>query len=380
MLSTTLSISILVQHTNCIQIKHNQLYQHRKRHSYYTCSVEWNPQFLSTSSKPSSLDKLVDSVDYFVLPDLPSKYSQDDRANFFKRIPYEKQMTTLATCRHTTKESLLHKIMTEFSSSSILLVSGDDKNQISTTDQPVLSSIDAARILLSRVSTEGQHCPENDEYDDDSRRLKSTSSGDNDKNNKLVLWSVINPNDPNSIEHIHNKINVGGITNFITQPFLSSNATHIFHSYPMKSTSASNTTSDIRYVIGMAMPQTTKNLLYWIRLLEQPELIHDPLFQRHVEYFASLEDSTTSTRSPSHHDDDSNRKMLKLSKMSEWIQNEISYITSHTITTNTDGDGDSSSCSETTRTIDGFHFMPINKVNDKLDPLIHIIQELKMQE
>ena len=326
-----------------------------KNNRSYTCSVEWSPKMTlatSTTSSTSSSqqpqhNELLSLVDNFILPDLPMKYSEEDRNTYFNTIPYNKQCITIATCHYKTKESLIDRVSMSLvgSTSSIinddkenkekrskrklLLVSGNDKDN--NTNEAALSSIDAARILHSSSTKE-----------------------------QFDVYGVINPNDPNSIKHVENKIEYGGITKFITQPLLTKDSIDIFNAYPLWTTG--DASSEIEYIVGIAMPQNIQNLYFWLKLLDipqQPEktlLQNDPLFQQHVNYFASRSSS----------DLENNTKLI----MTEWIQNEICRIEEEAASINDCDHGRGSR-------IHGFHFMPVTNIQKKLNPLIEILNELK---
>jgi hypothetical protein len=228
-------------------------------------SVEWNPKVASVHAQ------LPEST-HFVLPDLPDVYTQDDRVDYMFRVSPPQRILTVSACRHTP-ETLSRS---SFDADNLLLVGGNEQTEDS------LSTVAAAKIL------------------------KVTNAN-------LTVWGVANPNDPHSLESVQEKVEAG-ITGFITQPLLSSQALDNFESYPRQ--------GDTSYVAGMAMPRTAKNLQFWLRLLNQPELEHDPLFKAHLAFF-SQPYFTSMT----------------------WLGRELENLT-------------------TTATIDGIHFMPMGNTDD----------------
>ncbi|KAL3930117.1 MAG: hypothetical protein SGBAC_011905 [Bacillariaceae sp.] len=192
-------------------------------------SVEWSPKVGAVQSQLRSKTR-------YVLPDLPNVLTQDNRDDFMSRVSPSNRIVTVATCYHTP--STLKG--SNFEADAILLVGGNERSEKS------LSTSDAAMMLK-------------------------------DENENISLWGVTNPNDPNSIESVNKKIE-SGIDGFITQPLLSTPAMDIFESYPRH--------ADTKYVAGLAMPRSAKNLQFWLQLLDQPELENDALFKAHLAFFS----------------------------------------------------------------------------------------------
>jgi 5,10-methylenetetrahydrofolate reductase len=91
------------------------------------------------------------------------------------------------------------------------------------------------------------------------------------------VWATANPNDPKSLKTLVPKLEAGA-TGIITQPLLSHRAMEILESYPRRG-------GAVVYIAGLALPTAQKGLSFWMNLLEQPKLIGDSLFQKHLHYF-----------------------------------------------------------------------------------------------
>ena len=130
------------------------------------------------------------------------------------------------------------------------------------------------------------------------------------------LWSVANPNDKMSPDRVLEKLEAG-IRGIITQPLLGSHALEVLESYPRYQGTV--------YIAGVALPRSTKGLLLWLELLGQPDLIEDPLFRHHLEHFSSSSQKSSLS----------------------WAEDEV---------------GDLARAA----TIDGFHYMPMNNIDDLL--------------
>jgi hypothetical protein len=200
-------------------------------------TVEWSPKVASIQSELPA-----DAISHFILPDMPRIQKAKDRQRFLASVPKKQRIQTIATCRHTPTSLAQWRLPAD----KILLVGGNDKGS-TIPDTTTLSVVEAAQILQNETDT--------------------------------PLWGVANPNDPNSLDRVEEKIQAG-ITGFVTQPLLSSDSLDILESYP--------TNDDITLIVGMALPKTAKNLQFWMTLLEQePELLqNDPLFQSHLAYFS----------------------------------------------------------------------------------------------
>ncbi|CAJ1935171.1 unnamed protein product [Cylindrotheca closterium] len=192
-------------------------------------SVEWSPKLTAVQAHLRANTR-------YVLPDLPHVLTSEEREDFMLQVSPPNRVVTIATCHHTPSS------LKEFSlkADTILLVGGNDKSD------KTLSTSDAA-ILLK------------------------------EQNEDISLWGVTNPNDPYSFESVNKKIDAG-MEGFITQPLLSTPALDIFESYPRD--------ADTRYVAGLAMPRSAKNLQFWLKLLDQPELEQDALFKAHLAFFS----------------------------------------------------------------------------------------------
>jgi hypothetical protein len=209
-------------------------------------SVEWNQNIASVQSQ------LLPATKHFILPDLPDIISDQDRLEFSKKcINPSQRIHTVAACNHDNSESLLNFVSDVDPGSKILIVGGNNKSNSQTT----MSSIDAATILHNEMDN--------------------------------VLWGVINPNDPNSVDCFEQKVN-SGMSGFITQPLLSSHAMdtmEIYQDYCTTTTTKNN--NDITILTGLAFPKTVRGLRFWAKLLDQEEeLERDPLFQSHLAFFS----------------------------------------------------------------------------------------------
>lgn len=197
-------------------------------------TVEWSP----TLSKILQAQKL--NATHFVLPDLPGVYSAEDREEYFSTIPRNQRIQTLAASRYTDESS----ICADIRANKVLIVGGNGKSA------GKFSTIEVAKILRNEMDVE--------------------------------VWGVTNPNSKESIRTVEQKID-SGITGFLTQPLLSSHAIDVLESYPKSMHGG----FDITYIAGLAMPQTNRDLYFWLKLLEQPELERDALFKSHMTFFQS---------------------------------------------------------------------------------------------
>ena len=238
-------------------------------------TVEWSPKVAEIQSQLNAT--------HFVLPDLPNVYTPQDRSDYFSQVPPSQRILTVATSRYTSKTL----IDSTFQADTLLLVGGNEKTS------STLSTVEAAEILS------------NDQH-----------------SSNTILWATTNPNDPHSIERVQQKIDAG-ITGFLTQPLLSSHALEVLEAYPRRRPSEEED-SRISYVAGLAMPQTAKSLQFWCKLLEQPQLEKDPLFQAHLAFFSQPYFTSMA-----------------------WIGRELEHLKTHA-------------------TIDGIHFMPLGNTQDLL--------------
>jgi 5,10-methylenetetrahydrofolate reductase len=242
---------------------------------YVTAEWSWNLM----SSSPNI------RVSHFILPDLPTTNNVEHQQFFLESVPKAKRIVTIAAANHN-RESLIQRGKEEDFGlehvSKYLVVGGNHKGKGSGLG---LTSIDALRILQ-------EHSPMGTE-----------------------IWGVTNPNDESSIRDVEIKIE-SGVQGFVTQPLLSSRAIEIFKSYPRH--------SSICYIAGVAFPKSVPNLMLWLKLLGQQDLLQDELFKQHLEYFSDARNSNTVS----------------------WVKNEL-----HTLYG---------------LAIDGVHFMPINNIAEFL--------------
>ncbi len=201
-------------------------------------TVEWSQKL----SRVLQTEKIRST--HFVLPDLPGIISQKDKNEYFKTIPRHQRIQTIASCRYDDASLLCADIRAD----KVLVVGGNGKNE---KQREYFSTEQVAKILQNEMDVE--------------------------------IWGVTNPNDEESCKAVHEKID-SGITGFLTQPLLSSHAMDVLESYP-KSTGGGD---GVTYIAGLAMPLTSRDLYFWLKLLEQPELERDALFKSHMTYFQKL--------------------------------------------------------------------------------------------
>jgi hypothetical protein len=271
-------------------------------------TIEWSPRIGQIQSQlilPNDNNNV--PTTYFVLPDLPHIYTDNDRATFLGTVEPSQRIHTIATCRHETSESLLSYVKSTIEPESIiLLVGGNDtkkkknNNKKNNKDRPsFLSTIEAARILRNR----NVQC-------------------DN------VLWGVTNPNDPQSIGSVQKKVD-SGIDGFLTQPLLRSYAYDTLQQYKDNNSNHrlddddnddddDDVDSDDKYsdplshqehaskklekknitlLPGLALPTSVQSLQFWAKLIVEEDdnnnsnnnatrVMSDPLFRSHIAYFS----------------------------------------------------------------------------------------------
>ncbi len=196
-------------------------------------TVEWSPKLLTITGNVNAT--------HFILPDLPTLYSESDKKNYQDLVPVDKRIQTIAACHHDEKS--LRETLASIEADKVLIVGGNGKLDFSS--HCTLSTIDAAQIT------------KNERQD-------------------LEIWGVTNPNDATSIQSVEMKID-SGISSFVTQPLLASHSLAILNSYP----------KNHKFIVGIAMPRQNKDLQFWLKLLNQPYLKNDPLFKSHMAYFQS---------------------------------------------------------------------------------------------
>jgi hypothetical protein len=236
----------------------------------FRVSVEWSPKLAAIAQSPPPPQQQQQQLqlsrpDYFVFPDLPEVHTADDREMYERSTLPEKRLQTVAACRFDNAKSLVGHVVGLLSSRStdnisckrnILLVGGNENK--GANNKNTLSTIEAANIL------------------------RSETTGDD----AITLWGVANPNDPQSVEYTHRKVEAG-ISGFLTQPLLASHALETLIEYPSSSSGGDATNNDdIVILAGMAFPRTAQNLQFWAKLIDYPPLQDDPLFQSHVAFFS----------------------------------------------------------------------------------------------
>jgi 5,10-methylenetetrahydrofolate reductase len=220
-------------------------------------SLEWGAPIARLFTQQRQLG-LVPPLTNFVLPDLSEDIiSTSTRSEFFHSTVQEQRIQTIAACKHS-KTSLLAVNLS--SVETALIVGGNDKGK-----HGYLTSVEAIRTLAGQRTSDGvASC------------------------NNLRIWAVANPNDPNSVDGIHQKLDAGA-SGIISQPLLSSKALSILERYPRDD-------EKVSYVAGVAFPQTPQSLLFWLQLLQQPELEHDSLFQDHLKFLSTSMDQDPERR------------------------------------------------------------------------------------
>ena len=207
-------------------------------------SVEWSPHVSRIQSQLSR------SVTHFVLPNLPDVYDGDQQKQFYANVPYFQRIQTIAACLHTADTLTELLVQSRDTVDKFLIVGGNSKQE-----HQGLSTLQALQVAK-----------------------------DVDTGNDTELWGVANPNDVNSKDGVHAKLEAG-MSGIITQPLLLSHATETLASYPRDAT--------IVYMAGLALPKTSKGLLFWLDLLGQSDLADDALFRDHYEYFCDGKDPLT---------------------------------------------------------------------------------------
>ncbi len=209
-------------------------------HSWAFNTVEWSPKL----SKVIRAKKIRST--HFVLPDLPGIISQKGKDEYFQTIPYHQRIQTIASCQYNDASVLCADVR----AGKVLVVGGNSKNERKGEN---FSTLQVAEILQNEIPMD------------------------------VEIWGVTNPNEKESCKAVDEKID-SGITGFITQPLLSSHAMDVLESYP-KSTRGGVC---ITYIAGLALPLTSRDLYFWLKLLEQPELEGNSLFKSHMTYFQKL--------------------------------------------------------------------------------------------
>jgi 5,10-methylenetetrahydrofolate reductase len=221
-------------------------------------SLEWGAPIARVFAQQQQLG-LVPPLTHFVLPDLSEEIiSSSTRSEFFHSTVQEQRIQTIAACKHSSKTCLL--TVNVSSVDTVLVVGGNDKGR---QDGNNLTTVEAIRILAGQRTSKGV--------------ASSYKNNDN-----LRIWAVANPNDPKSVDDIHQKLDAGA-SGIIIQPLLSSKARSILERYPK-----GDDDEKVLYVAGVAFPQTPQSLLFWLQLLQQPELEHDSLVQDHLKFLENM--------------------------------------------------------------------------------------------
>jgi hypothetical protein len=236
-------------------------------------SIEWSPHVARVQSQLSR------GVNHFILPNLPDVYDDDLQKQFYANVPPKQRIQSIAACLHTADTLTDYLVRSRDTVDKFLIVGGNSKQE----EQQGLSTLQAVQVA------------------------KCVDIG-----NDVELWGVANPNDVNSKDGVHAKLEAG-MSGIITQPLLLSHATETLASYPRDDT--------IVYMAGLALPKTAKGLLFWLDLLGQSDLADDALFRDHCEYFCDGKDSLT------------------------WLQDQLATLNGAT-------------------NVDGIHYMPLRNTRD----------------
>jgi hypothetical protein len=238
------------------------------------CIVEWSTKISGVRSQ------LEPYTTHFLLPNLPSIITPEQEHSYFSEIGPPMRIRTIAASLHDHK-SLRHCLADgSHKVDKYLIVGGNSKCE--SAGKMSLSTVEAVRIMQAETDSE--------------------------------IWGVANPNDRTSLESTAAKLDAG-IRGIITQPCLSSYALEVFESYPRY--------LGVSYIAGMALPTCTKDLMFWLQLLGQPDLVEDPLTRDHIRFFSSCENTSLA-----------------------WAKNELKFLTESTI--------------------DGVHYMPMKNIDDML--------------
>jgi 5,10-methylenetetrahydrofolate reductase len=178
------------------------------------------------------------AVTHFILPDLPQAVPEGDRKAWRESTSLTRRIRTIACHRHSieTFRKAVHQILKQ-GVDKILIVGGNEK------DQGLISTTKAIQ-----VATEVTDVP---------------------------VWCVANPNDRESFASLESKAH-SGASGVVTQPLLCSHAIDVFNSYKE---------AGLHCVAGIAFPKSVEGLHFWLKLLGQPDLVKDEVFQSHIAHF-----------------------------------------------------------------------------------------------
>lgn len=221
-------------------------------------SVEWN------SSLAKIYRRLPPDLKY-VLPDLPPHVLHDStKTEFYTEIPARKQILTIAACEH--RECSISRVLRSafHDQQDILIVGGNGKHLAgavspSNKQNAALSSVEAIQMAKVLRKQEEADCTN--------------------------IFAVSDPNSKHCYDDCLRKCDSGADGIFF-QPILSSIGVETLGSF-----GNANTEFDSTFLIGgLPVIQSVKGLLFWASLLHDFDGAGDPLFQDHVNYFASHTD------------------------------------------------------------------------------------------
>ena len=245
------------------------------------CTVEWSPKISEVRSR------LQPFTTHFVLPNLPSIITPDQENSFFSEVQPQNRIRTIAASLHDHKSLRIFVADNIHKVDKYLLVGGNSKNKGGIMS---LSTVEASRIIQGETDVE--------------------------------IWGVANPNDRTSVEMVTKKLEAG-IRGIITQPFFSSHALEVFESYPRH--------PGVSFIAGLALPTRQRDILFWLDLLGQPDLVEDPLTRSHIEFFSSSDNASLT-----------------------WAEKELAMLKG--------------------AAIDGVHYMPMKNIDDLLRLMINTPQ------
>ena len=208
----------------------------------------------------------------YVLPCLPS-ISNELRHDFVKMIPRSQERMQTIVARQHTAQSLEELLVQQESGARFLVVGGNAYSKSSTTAAATnnskgsfLTTPQAIQFIV-------------------------------DRDPQCTVWAVVNPNknrgeqQQQEQEHLSAKLEAGA-TGIISQPLLSSLAAYHLEQYYRDLVVAQNTdrhgkpTAAVSWVVGLALPRTLKNLLFWLKLVGLEDAVDDDiLIKDHVAWF-----------------------------------------------------------------------------------------------
>eukprot|EP00978_Attheya_sp_CCMP212_P006335 scaffold14354_cov56-Attheya_sp.AAC.2 len=173
---------------------------------------------------------------HYILPDLPSAITPQLRELFYKTVPTNQRIITIAACRHTA--STLKKEIDQLDTNRILLVGGNEKQDAS------LSSEQALTIIR--------------------------------EHSNLIPWCVWDPNSVDSQNRLLDKQQAGAM-GVVTQPLFTTRAWNNIQTVDI----------NMECITGVPLISSRKNFMFWLDLLEgdTESFISDPVLCHSLDYF-----------------------------------------------------------------------------------------------